>query len=68
MTEPDSNTSINAERGNPTDQAVASYLAGDPLRDLEALRRLELVLVRGRERGIAADSAVPRLEGEQPSS
>lgn len=41
---------------------------GDPLRDLEALRRLELVLVRGRERGIAADSAVPRLEGEQPSS
>ena len=41
MTEPDSNTSITAERGNPTDQAVASYLAGDPLRCIAASLQMD---------------------------
>ncbi|MEA3549248.1 TY-Chap domain-containing protein [Pseudarthrobacter sp. C1] len=41
MTEPDSNTSINAERGNPTDQAVASYVAGDPLRCIAASLQMD---------------------------
>lgn len=41
MTERDSNPSITAERGSPTDQAVASYLAGDPLRCIAAALRME---------------------------
>lgn len=41
MTEPDSNTSTTTERGNPTAQAVASYLAGDPLRCIAASLQMD---------------------------
>lgn len=41
MTEPDSTRSITSDRCSPTDQAVASYLAGDPLRCIAAALREE---------------------------
>ena len=41
MTESDSSRSINGERRSPTDQAVASYLAGDPLRCIAAALQME---------------------------
>lgn len=36
MTEPDSTRSITSDRRSPTDQAVASYLSGEPLRCIAA--------------------------------